>query len=115
MGTCFAIPVNKAHKNTTSVTISESGDVYQLSAIFDEGKTKKVQGYMDDKLTKHSDFSFKNAQLNATLTLDSKITFYIKSSPGRLVLKFNRGKNTADSYSTFKKMCEGIRSLLAEE
>ena len=103
---------NRADK--TSVTITESDHFYELKAKYDPEKTEKVQKYMDKSLPGNGNFSFQHAQLDATLTLDSKITFYIKANPGELVLKFDKRKNNADHYAKFKKMCEGLKGIIGE-
>lgn len=102
-------------KDHTSVSIRESEAFYQLSADYDPSKTRKVQTCMDDHLNEKGDASFKNAQLDATMTLTDKTTFYIKSSPGKLSLKFNKKQNSSASYVKFKKLGEGLKSLLDEQ
>jgi len=96
----------------SAVSLTESNKTYELSATFDGDYTKKIQQYMDESLTDGSSFSFKNTQSDAVITLDNKITFYMKMSPGKLILKFDKRKNSAEFYDRFKKMCEGIRDII---
>jgi len=112
---CITGYKNIAPADKTSVTITESGNQFQLSAEYDKAKTRKIAQYMNDCITGYHDISFVNAQLDADITLDSKMTFYIKSHPGELELKFDKKKNNADDYTKFKKMCEGIKAIVEEK
>src|ERR1700709_2793947 len=84
---CFIGPKYEILNDKTFVKITETENTYELKAGFDPAKSKDVRAYMDKSITGFRDFSFKNAQLDATVTLDSKITFYVKSYPGELELK----------------------------
>ena len=111
---CFAGLSHKLPPDKTWVTITDSDHYYELNASYDKAKTHSVQKYMNDCITGYHDISFVNAQLDADITLDSKMTFYIKSHPGELELKFDKRKNNTDDYIKFKKMCEGIRTLVGQ-
>jgi hypothetical protein len=63
---------------------------------------------------KETGFKFTNTQLDADLVLTGGINFYIKLYPGELVLKFDKRKNNADDYTKFKKMCEGIKTIVQQ-
>jgi beta-glucosidase/6-phospho-beta-glucosidase/beta-galactosidase len=108
IGTAYTKPQNKA-----SITLSESDNHYSLKAKYDKAKTRKVQEYMTESL-KSTGFKFTNTQLDAQLALTGGINFYIKSYEGELVLKFDKRKNNADDYTKFKKMCEGIKTIVQE-
>lgn len=117
VGTCFA-----QEKTTTTVVkndnvvvlISDNKTCYEFSSEFDADKTSKVMAYMDDHL-KGSGISFKNTQADADLTLNNKMTFHMKSSPGKLAFKFDKRKNSAEFYQQFKEMCEGIKDLIQKK
>ncbi|MFD2871886.1 hypothetical protein ACFS5N_05370 [Mucilaginibacter ximonensis] len=106
----------KAQTKTGNISISVSEDekTYEFSAKFDAEKMPKVLGYMDDHL-KGAGISFKNTQADADLTLDNKMIFHMKSSPGKLAFKFDKRKNSAEFYRQFKAMCEGLRDLIQQK
>jgi len=56
-----------------------------------------------------------NSRADASITLDDKTTFYIRSKPGNLEIKLNKQENSAASYKKIKKMCEGIKSIVEEK
>jgi len=99
----------------TFVKITESDNSYELASVYNPAKSKPITAYLDKCLTGPRDLSFKNAQLDANITLDSKITFYIRSRPGELILKFDKRKNNNGDYIKFKKMCEGIKAIIGEK
>lgn len=111
--------INTANAQSTesksSVSITDSDHKYEFSASYNSELDKQVQGYMNDQIGNENNFSFKNTRVDATMTLDNKITFYIKNSPGKLILKLDKRKNSTELYNQFKKMCEGIRDLIQKK
>jgi hypothetical protein len=109
---CFAAPKLQEKRATTTVNVTETKEIYQMVAVYNETDNRKIRNYMDDCLGKRNDFSFQNVNADAEMTLNDKTTFYIKTGMGKLTLKFDKRKNSAEFYSRFKKMCEGIRSII---
>lgn len=99
----------------TSFSVKESDNSYQLSATYDPDKTGKVQETLDDYLKQRGDVSFRNTQLDATMTLNDKTIFYIKSSPGNLLIKFDKKRNSEKALARFKKLGEELRELLTDK
>ncbi len=96
--------------NGSSVSIKESDDSYEFYASYNRSRTRRVQGYIDAQLqTKHI---FKNARIDATVTLDDKTVFYIKTIPGVLLIKLNKRENDFTSYTRIKKLGEDIKLRL---
>lgn len=114
LSTGFASPKNNTGADKTEITISEDNDTYKMVAEFKEEKTLKIQKYMDECL-KSSHFSFRNTEADAVITLDDKTTFYMRSAPGRLTLKLDKKKNTAEVCARFKKMCQGVKDIIREK
>jgi len=107
------IEQSSAQQKNAAVTISDSNAILSFKAKYDPAKMTRIQQYMTDAL-KETGFSFKNTQLDAQLTLNSGINFYIKSDEGELVLKFDKRKNNTADYTKFKKMCDGIKAIVQE-
>ena len=107
------IEQSSAQQKNAAVTISDSNAILSFKAKYDPAKMTRIQQYMTDAL-KETGFSFKNTQLDAQLTLNSGINFYIKSNEGELVLKFDKRKNNTADYTKFKKMCDGIKAIVQE-
>lgn len=101
-------------QSNLSISVSDSPKTYEFSAEFDADKMPKVLGYMDGHL-KGTGISFKNTQADADLTLDNKMTFHMKSSPGKLAFKFDKRKNSAEFYKQFKEMCEGLKTVIGDK
>lgn len=100
------------HDHNLSFNVRETDNVYQLSASFARSKTHSVQRYIDDQL--HMKHFFANADMNATVTLDDKTNFYIKTTPGALFIKLDKNENDFHSYSRIKELAEGLKHKLTE-
>jgi len=103
------------HYHDVSISINDDEDIYQLSARFDEGKTRAVDNYIKACTETNERFRYGgHGDLEGTLILDDNSKVYIKSREGRLKIKFNKEENSAESYERVKDMCEGIKELLAK-
>ncbi len=71
------------HGNDVNITISESENIYRMSAYFNNNKTRKVHEFIDHHLGRGNDMSFVNAEIDGTVTLDDNTTFYIKNRTGQ--------------------------------
>ncbi|GAB3894780.1 hypothetical protein GCM10028803_10280 [Larkinella knui] len=111
----FTTVRNEPQFDRTSVSVKDSDVFYEFSATYDPAKTGKVQSYLDDHLRQRGDASFKNAELDATMTLNDKTVFYIKSSPGKLLIKFDKRRNSSKAYARFKKLGDDLRAFLTDK
>ncbi len=119
MAICLLLSIGVTSASTiktfdkTSVSISEDNKTYELKADYDEAKTDKLRSYLDKHL-KSEGFSFKNSETDATISVDGK-TLYVKNATGKLVLKLDKKKNSAEFYGKVKKMCDGISGVLNDK
>lgn len=101
--------------NDVSISIQEDEEQYRLSARFEDRKTRAVQNYISRYTASTVNFkSRRNKYVDATVTLDDNTRFYIKSKQGLLKIKLDKEENSAESCEKIKKMCEGVKELLAE-
>ncbi|NNU33643.1 hypothetical protein HK413_04860 [Mucilaginibacter sp. S1162] len=115
VSTTFAQTKTETVKNeSNSVTLTENDKTYELSASYNADLDKKIYDYMDDQIS-DGGVKFRNTRVDAQMTLDNKMSFYAKNSPGKLVLKLDKRKNSADIYKRFKSMCEGIRDIIQKK
>lgn len=101
-------------ENNGNINLSFSEDEKEvvISAKFPNEKTDKVRDYLTEQLSSYKDFSFKNAELDANITLNDSSTFYINSSKGSLKIIMERSKNSAESYRKMKKLNDGLKEIL---
>jgi len=100
------------YDHNISISVNENKNMYKMSAHFNRNKTKSVHEYMDKKLGSYTSMSFVNSEIDATVTLDDKTTFYVKSFPGELEIKLYKDKNSYESYQRIKEMCNGIKEVV---
>jgi hypothetical protein len=98
--------------NDVSIKINETDDIYQLRAHYGEWKTDKVRRYMNERL--HTNNRFRNATMDADVTLDDKTSFYIRTSSGRLFIKVNRNQNDPEAFERVKQFGEDLKNELAD-
>ena len=102
------------HRHDTSVTISDSGDEYEMCASFDENKTRKIQRLLDRELNIDLGRSGRNVHLDATITLDDRTTFYMRALPGHLRINFDKSENSGESWEKIHEVCEEIKDALSD-
>lgn len=97
-----------------NISISESKNIYKMSAHFAKSKTRAVHEFMDKKLGYPNNVSFVNSEIDATLTLQDQTVFYVRSYPGELEIKLDKEKNSYEAYHRVKEMCEGIKEVVKQ-
>jgi hypothetical protein len=102
------------HHNNINISISESGDIYKLNAEYNEDKTGKVQRYINRQIEPNGLFASTEDYFDVTTELKDRTKFYIKASPGKLLIKLNKQENSYASYARIKNMCEGVAGILKE-
>jgi hypothetical protein len=103
------------HHHDTSVSISDSGDEYEMCASFDENKTRKIQRLLDRELNIDIGRSGRTAHVDANITLDDHTTFYMRALPGQLRINFDKRANTEDSWEKIQDVCEEIKDALEDK
>jgi hypothetical protein len=103
------------HEGSINISVSESKDVFSMSAHYNKDKTREIQRYMDKKLGRSNNISFVHTEMDATIRLDDETKFYIKSSPGELKIKFDKTENSYQSYTEIKDMCMGVKTIIEEK
>jgi hypothetical protein len=96
------------NSNDLSISVNDNDEEYQLTARFDERKTRAVENYIKECTATSSIFK------RTGVTLDDNTKIYIKSQEGRLKIELNKNENSEESYERIKDMCEGIKELLTE-
>ena len=100
------------HHHNTSVTISDSGDEYEMYASYDIDKARKIQRLLDRELNVDIGRSGRHTHVDATITLDDRTTFYMQAFPGELKINFDKTRNSEDSWIRIQDVCEEIKEAL---
>jgi hypothetical protein len=99
-------------KDKTSFTVTEeSNGLYEINAIFSDYKYDRVQQAINEVAAPTPIFKAKG-DVKATITLADKTTFYLKSSSGKLYVRFDKNKNSSVSYQKIKEMAKAIGEAL---
>lgn len=95
----------------TSIVVSESVSIYEVSALYDSYRTGKLMRYINDSLKPDLIFKYKE-RLDEQVTLKDKTTFYMYFLPGKMNIKLIKSENSEASLLKIKKMCAGLNSVL---
>ncbi|MDR3697969.1 hypothetical protein [Mucilaginibacter sp.] len=96
-----------------SITVSEEKDSYEFLANYDRSNTGRIEAYINTEISPDRLGNSENDFVDATTSLPDHTRFYIKESPGRLKIRLDKTQNSTASYLRIKKMCEGVKRLLA--
>jgi hypothetical protein len=95
-----------------SININENDEVYQLEASYGKAKSRSVLSYIDEQLSKTK--QFRHALMDGDIELEDHTKLYIKTRPGKLVIKVNKKENDNTSVERIKELTEGIKVRLTE-
>lgn len=114
LGTAFA-PSHKAHLfDRTSVNITESATEYSLTAHYPEKRFASVRECLYEYI-KQNKSTLNPATIDAIITFEDKTTFYARSFPGELELKFDKTKNSREALGSFKKLCDKMKDVIGRK
>ena len=97
----------------TAITVNENDRSYKFSASYNKEVTERVRAYINNCLKPTVIVIPGNDYMDITTILTDKTQFYIKESPGWLKIEFDKRKNSFGSYLRIKRICEGVKNLLA--
>lgn len=104
----------KMGNNTGNVAIAvnDTEDTYKFTASFAPNATPRVLYYIN-KNVEPTNFEITTRRIDITTRLNDNTEFYIKESPGEIKVVLDKRRNPHASYLRIKRMCEGIKNLLA--
>jgi hypothetical protein len=110
----FAIYVaNKIVSNTDiSINVNDTEEQYRVDASYGRAQSRKVLSYIDAHLSKSK--QFRHSRMDGNVELDDHTKIYIKTRPGRLIIKVNKNDNDSASVERIKELTEGIKVRLTE-
>ncbi len=103
------------HSDDTSISISDSGDEYEMSACYAKNKTRKVQRLLNSRLEESCNISFSHVMVDKEITLDDQTRFYLHSYPGELEIRIDKTENSGESFAKIQELCEDLKELLADD
>ena len=102
-----------ASNTDISINVNDTEDQYQVEASYGRNQSRKVLSYIDAQLSKSK--QFRHARMDGDVELDDHTKLYIRTKPGRLVIKVNKSENDSASIERIKNLTEGIKIRLTED
>ena len=96
-----------------AITVNDDRDSYTFTAHYDRNETGRVQRFINGNISPDQMGTSENDYVDATTRLNDNTRFYIKESPGRLKIRLDKTTNSTASYYRIRKICEGVKELLA--
>ncbi len=103
----------EVNNHDISIAVNENDDTYTFTASYDRGHSRSVYNYINKNISPDQLGNSENDYFDVTTSLTDKTVFYIKESPGKLKIAIDKRKNSTASYIRIKRMCEGVKELLA--
>lgn len=101
-----------ASNTDIAISVNDTDDQYQVDASYGRNQSRKVLSYIDAQLSKSK--QFRHARMDGDVELDDHTKIYIRTKPGRLVIKVNKGENDSASVERIRNLTEGIKIRLTE-
>jgi len=101
------------YDHDTAITVNDDRDSYTFTAHYDRRETGRVESFINRKISPDQMGSSENDYIDANTKLNDNTRFYIKESPGKLKIALDKRTNGTASYYRIRKMCEGVKNLLA--
>ena len=114
---CVLVGCNHAgrFRHGLDVSISESGSSYKMQAYYNRNKTGAVQRFINREIQPSGLYQSEDDYFDVHTELSDRTRFYIKSSPGKIIIKINKRENSYASYMRVKNICEGVANILKNE
>ncbi|SKC03768.1 hypothetical protein [Dyadobacter psychrophilus] len=100
------------HKDL-AVSVKDSETDYIFAAQYDRSKTIAVQQYINEALKPNRIFADHSEEVVKDIKLTDGSVFHLESSPGDFTVEFEKNKNSKGSYDNMRKVCLGVREIVA--
>ena len=103
----------KIETNTNiSINVDDNNEEYQVEASYGKAKSRRVLSYIDAQLSKTK--QFRHSLMEGDIELEDHTKLYIKTKPGKLIIKVNKNDNDSVSIERIRALTEGIKIRLTE-
>lgn len=110
---CISLLSCRHFGHDVSISYSEKGHYYSMSAWFNKNKSRAVDEFMNERIGDQSNTSFVNMKMDGQLTLDDHTRFYLNKYPGHIEIKLDKHENSSEAYHRIRSMCEGLKKVIA--
>ena len=96
------------------VSVKDSDEEFVFTARYDRKKTVEVQQYVNKSLKPNRIFSDHEEDAVKDVKLANGSTFHVESTPGDLLVTFNKQDNSDAAYYEMRELCKGIREIVVD-
>jgi len=106
--------LNHMNNDDLSISVTDADDYYKIKAEYDEDRTGEVQTYLNKNFSPNDIFASEDDYMDINTELSDHTKLYLKSSPGKILIRLNKDENSKESYERIKKIGEGLKAELAD-
>ncbi|MCE7038810.1 hypothetical protein [Dyadobacter sp. CY312] len=96
------------------VSVKDSDTEFIFTAHYDRKKTVEVQQYVNKMLKPNRIFADHEEDAEKDIKLANGTTFHVESTPGDMLVKFNKQDNNNAAYQEMRELCQGIREIVVD-
>jgi len=100
------------HDKDISFAYSDTYRSYSMDAWFSRSETRRAERYMNETFGQQHHISFYRSETEETFRLDDGSKFYMKKSPGHILIKINKDEASDNEYYSIKAMCIGMKDVV---
>ncbi len=97
--------------NNISISVNDSEDRFQLYASYPRNKARRIQHLIDSRF--HNAMLRKN-RVDGYMTTDDNTQFYVRTTPGRFLIRLNKNENNEEACLRLKQLGEEIKIELTK-
>lgn len=83
-----------------------------MDAWYSTNKTKRTERYLNDMIGRDNHISFSHRHAEGLYILDDGSKFYMKKSPGHIMIRVNKDESSDQSLHKIKDICRGMKDVV---
>lgn len=93
-----------------NIAVKDDDDYYRFKAHFNENLSPQVSEFLNDHISPIRIDPEQDSKVVTELPDHTKLT--VESSPGELMIYFDKEDNSRASYHRVKNLCEGVKGVI---
>lgn len=109
---CLLLTSCFRNRHDVSISYNDDARFYSMDAWYSTNKTKRTERYLNDMIGRDNHISFSHRHAEGLYTLDDGSKFYMKKSPGHIMIRVNKDESSDQSLHKIKDICRGMKDVV---
>lgn len=97
--------------NDLKISVTDSDDTFEFFAKYNERKTKKIKRFVNAQMAPAGSVTGDYVHIKE-LILEDNTQIELEESPGKILIKLDKDRNSDASYHRIKSMCEKLKKVI---